>query len=144
MKKITLSFVRTWDSLPNVSNEIRWSMDLRWQDARKPPSFHGLKDHVVFRTSENPNHVIDWATFEAVDRTEVQLKAVEDLRVRDNNLPSLLWWFNNDKIDLHLFHFFRRTNPRKDSILSSQAHGWSYGKLPTQTDTLFFKDRNNM
>lgn len=68
-------------SLPNVTNKIRWSMDLRWQDANKPPAFHGLKDHIVFRTEKDPNHVIDWATFEAVDRTEVQLKAVEDIRV---------------------------------------------------------------
>ncbi|XP_062597342.1 uncharacterized protein LOC134258774 [Saccostrea cucullata] len=67
-------------SLPNVSNEIRWSMDLRWQDANKPSAFHGLKEAVVFRTEKDPNYVIDWESFDAVDRTDVQLKAVEDIR----------------------------------------------------------------
>lgn len=77
---VLFSNVIPHQSLPNVTNKIRWSMDLRWQDANKPPAFHGLKNHIVFRTEKEPNHVIDWATFEAVDRTEVQLKAVEDLR----------------------------------------------------------------
>lgn len=68
-------------SLPNVSDEIRWSMDLRWQSSNKPSAFHGLKDSVLFRTEKDPNHVVDWKSFDSVNRTEVQLKAVEDIRV---------------------------------------------------------------
>ncbi|XP_041351420.1 uncharacterized protein LOC121370336 [Gigantopelta aegis] len=57
-------------SLSNVSNEIRWSIDLRWQDPSKPYGFYGLKDGILMRTTKDPNHKIDWEPFDTVDRAK--------------------------------------------------------------------------
>ena len=54
----------------NLSNEIRWSLDFRWQDPSKPYGFYGLKEGVLMRSEKNPNLKIDWETFDAVDRHE--------------------------------------------------------------------------
>ncbi|KAL4238057.1 hypothetical protein ACF0H5_002768 [Mactra antiquata] len=65
-------------SLPNVSNDIRWSLDLRWQRASDPDGLWGLKKPVVMRTKDNPNLEIDWTDFDAVDRHSQQKKSVEE------------------------------------------------------------------
>jgi len=36
-------------SLPNTSDGIRWSLDLRWQKPDLPNGFYGLKDNIVMR-----------------------------------------------------------------------------------------------
>ena len=48
-------------SLENFSNKTRWSLDLRWQDPKKPTGFYDLKAPVVMRKSDDPNHKADWA-----------------------------------------------------------------------------------
>ncbi|KAL3873369.1 hypothetical protein ACJMK2_036498 [Sinanodonta woodiana] len=55
-------------SLPNMSNDVRWSLDLRWQRPDQPFGFYGLKDGVLMRSSKDPNMKIDWDCFDAVDR----------------------------------------------------------------------------
>lgn len=55
-------------SLNNESNEIRWSLDLRWQRPDKPVGFYDLKDGVLMRTKEQPDFKIDWDTFDSVER----------------------------------------------------------------------------
>ncbi|XP_046548110.1 phytanoyl-CoA dioxygenase domain-containing protein 1-like [Haliotis rubra] len=55
-------------SLSNVSNDIRWSLDLRWQDPAKPVGFFGLKEGILMRDPSQPNYKIDWSPFISVDR----------------------------------------------------------------------------
>ncbi|KAK0041958.1 hypothetical protein Bpfe_028588 [Biomphalaria pfeifferi] len=55
-------------SLNNISDEIRWSLDLRWQNPEKPVGFYGLKEGVLMRSAKNPVTKIDWEGFNKVDR----------------------------------------------------------------------------
>lgn len=55
-------------SLNNVSSDIRWSLDLRWQTPEKSVGFYGLKDGVLMRSKKNPVKEIDWDSFNNVDR----------------------------------------------------------------------------
>ncbi|KAL5011309.1 hypothetical protein ScPMuIL_009860 [Solemya velum] len=58
-------------SLPNVSNDIRWSIDLRWQSPHENWGFYGIQEGVEMRSSKNPNVIQDWDKFLSVDRKEV-------------------------------------------------------------------------
>ena len=42
-------------SLDNRSNQIRWSLDLRWQRPDLPNGFYGLKDCITMAKSDDPN-----------------------------------------------------------------------------------------
>ncbi|XP_072048101.1 uncharacterized protein [Amphiura filiformis] len=64
-------------SLENYSDKIRWSFDLRYQTPHKSAGFHGVKEHVLFRTKEDPKHVIDWEGFNKTHRTREQMKESE-------------------------------------------------------------------
>lgn len=59
-------------SLENISDKIRWSLDLRWQRPDKPNGFYGLKENILLRTSKDPNYTVDWTEFASCDRTELQ------------------------------------------------------------------------
>ncbi|XP_074641481.1 uncharacterized protein LOC141899211 [Tubulanus polymorphus] len=50
-------------SLPNRSDKIRWSVDLRWQTPLQPYGFHGLKDGLPMRSVSDPTLKIDWDSF---------------------------------------------------------------------------------
>lgn len=63
-------------SLDNVSDKIRWSLDLRWQDAKKPVGFYGLKPGIQMRSSSESNFKIDWDSFDAVNRHEKQSESM--------------------------------------------------------------------
>jgi len=65
-------------SLPNISKDVRWSLDLRWQRPSDPDGLWGLKKPVVMRSKDNPNMEIDWTEFDSVDRHSQQKKAVND------------------------------------------------------------------
>ena len=52
-------------------------MDLRWQRADQPVGFYGLKKGVTMRTSDNDKPDIEWDSFDNVDRSAEQHKAVE-------------------------------------------------------------------
>ncbi|XP_006814546.1 uncharacterized protein LOC100368117 [Saccoglossus kowalevskii] len=71
-------------SLENYSNDIRWSLDLRWQRPDLPNGFYGLKDNVLMRTSDNPNMEIDFDTFDKVDRNKI----LEDTDEFDTTIPG--------------------------------------------------------
>ena len=60
-----------------MSNEIRWSLDLRWQRADAPLGFYGLKDGVRLRSSDPNFTSIDWEKFNAKDRNVEQLKHLD-------------------------------------------------------------------
>lgn len=51
-----------------MSNDIRWSLDLRWQQPGKSVGFYDMKDGVLMRTRDNPDLKIDWDSFDNVDR----------------------------------------------------------------------------
>ncbi|KAH9500741.1 hypothetical protein Btru_076372 [Bulinus truncatus] len=55
-------------SLPNNSNDIRWSVDLRWQSPRHPYGFYNIQDGILFRSADQPNIRPDWKSFFAIDR----------------------------------------------------------------------------
>ncbi|XP_070577373.1 uncharacterized protein [Ptychodera flava] len=55
-------------SLQNYSEDIRWSLDLRWQLPHLSNGFYGLKGNVLMRTKEDANLVIDFDSFDKVDR----------------------------------------------------------------------------
>src|SRR6218665_2696213 len=74
-------------SLDNFSDKIRWSLDLRWQDANKTVGFFGLKDGVRMRSSTDPNFKIDWEQFDAVSRHEKQF---ESMNTASSAKPSTL------------------------------------------------------
>ncbi|WAR18383.1 hypothetical protein MAR_000221 [Mya arenaria] len=66
-------------SLPNVSSQIRWSLDLRWQDPALPNGFYNMKECVLMRTADNPDLQVDWDKFEGIDRHPLQKEAVADM-----------------------------------------------------------------
>ena len=55
-------------SLPNVSSQIRWSLDLRWQRAEDPAGFYGIKHAIEMRREGEENIEINWESFDAIDR----------------------------------------------------------------------------
>ena len=57
-------------SLMNNSDVIRWSLDMRWQRADRDVGFYDLKQGIRMRSSTDPNFVIDWKSWEAVNRHE--------------------------------------------------------------------------
>lgn len=76
-------------SLDNFSDKIRWSLDLRWQDANKTVGFFGLKDGVRMRSSTDPNFKIDWEQFDAVSRHEKQFESMNTVEEEfDTTIPG--------------------------------------------------------
>ncbi|KAL8590937.1 hypothetical protein ACOMHN_036764 [Nucella lapillus] len=56
-------------SLPNVSQDIRWSLDLRWQRPDKDVGFYDMKQGIMMRSRQQPDLQIDWDVFDGIDRT---------------------------------------------------------------------------
>ncbi|WAR20076.1 hypothetical protein MAR_001914 [Mya arenaria] len=52
-------------SLPNMSDNVRWSLDLRWQRSSDPDGLWGLKKPVVMRVKDKPDFEIDWTEFDS-------------------------------------------------------------------------------
>ncbi|CAH1780477.1 unnamed protein product [Owenia fusiformis] len=61
-------------SLPNISNDVRWSMDLRWQSPNDIYGFYDIQDGILFRDPKQPNLQPDWEKFLSVNRKEVWQK----------------------------------------------------------------------
>eukprot|EP00298_Acanthocystis_sp_HF-20_P016625 c21533_g3_i1.p1 GENE.c21533_g3_i1~~c21533_g3_i1.p1 ORF type:complete len:390 (+),score=149.40 c21533_g3_i1:23-1171(+) len=55
-------------SLPNNTEHIRWSLDLRWQRAGEPNGLWGVKSNILMRDHKNPNHKIDWKGWATVEK----------------------------------------------------------------------------
>ncbi|XP_069117184.1 phytanoyl-CoA dioxygenase domain-containing protein 1 homolog isoform X1 [Argopecten irradians] len=66
-------------SLPNLSKQIRWSLDLRWQKPSLPFGFYNMKEGVLMRTSNDPNYEVKWDLFEGVDRHDKQRESVKEI-----------------------------------------------------------------
>lgn len=75
--KETLSLVHPLcRSLDNMSNQIRWSLDLRWQRPDLPNGFYGLKDCITMAKSSDPGFKVDWRGWAEQDRSPLQKGAV--------------------------------------------------------------------
>jgi hypothetical protein len=55
-------------STENLSESIRWSLDLRWQRPEEPSGFEGIKDCILMRTARDPNYRIDWESWARQNR----------------------------------------------------------------------------
>ena len=51
-------------------------MDLRWQKPSMDNGFYGLEDSVLMRTTEDPNHKIDWGDMAAGYRSKKDTREV--------------------------------------------------------------------
>ncbi|KAK9903937.1 hypothetical protein WJX75_000915 [Coccomyxa subellipsoidea] len=63
-------------SLDNMSDQIRWSLDLRWQRPDLPNGFYGLKDCITMAKSGEPGYAPDWTNWGRQDRTPMQKTAI--------------------------------------------------------------------
>ncbi|XP_005105561.1 uncharacterized protein LOC101849867 isoform X2 [Aplysia californica] len=103
-------------SLNNLSNDIRWSLDLRWQRPDKPVGFYGLKQGIMMRSKKNPIKEIDWNSFNSVDRhtkADEELKGKEDEDEFDTTIvgPWMKKW--------EMTHTNRHTARLTDETLAS-------------------------
>ncbi|XP_013390036.1 uncharacterized protein LOC106167021 [Lingula anatina] len=95
-------------SLNNYSDDIRWSLDLRWQSPSKPVGFHGLKEGILLRSSQEPNLKIDWDPFVGVNRNKEQTKSV-GMEVDDFDTTIVGPWMKKWKIVHHNRHTKKMT-----------------------------------
>ena len=58
-------------SLNNLSSDIRWSLDLRWQRPDKSVGFYGMKEGLLMRSKDLPGGKIDWDGFFKTERHEI-------------------------------------------------------------------------
>ncbi|XP_050406206.2 uncharacterized protein LOC126821756 isoform X1 [Patella vulgata] len=65
-------------SLPNMSNEIRWSLDFRWQQTGPSPGFYDMKETIPMHTAKNPDFKMDWSAFDGVDRHIIAAELIKE------------------------------------------------------------------
>ena len=78
-------------SLNNLSEDIRWSLDLRWQRLDEPTGFYGLKQGVQLASSSSPDLRIDWEEFDSKDRHKLQDENVQKVRAATTELCGLCY-----------------------------------------------------
>ncbi|XP_046567731.1 1-deoxypentalenic acid 11-beta-hydroxylase-like [Haliotis rubra] len=71
-------------SLPNLSTDIRWSLDLRWQAPNKPVGFYGIRQGVLMRSAKDPDLKVNW---DELQETEKKLYD-PDVDEFDTTMPS--------------------------------------------------------
>nr|XP_054757893.1 uncharacterized protein LOC129264043 [Lytechinus pictus] len=75
-------------SLTNLSHNIRWSLDLRWQRPDKPNGFYGIKDCVMMRKEDDPNYKPIWAEYESSDRHTIAKEVFSQNKNPDLEIES--------------------------------------------------------
>ena len=65
-------------STENLSDQIRWSVDLRWQRPTETSGFEGIKDCILMRTARDPQHRIDWSDWATQNRIEAAMEEHRD------------------------------------------------------------------
>lgn len=75
-------------SLENVSNDVRWSVDLRWQSPREDFGFYGIQQGVLMRSPEQPDLQPDWEEFFKVDRKAVWQKRHQEVEAEEKIDPE--------------------------------------------------------
>jgi len=79
-------------SLENLSDQIRWSLDLRWQQPDKANGFYGIKDNILMRTARDSSYRPDWDAWNRKNRSVLQEQAVRHETVGTKAL-------NDDRFD---------------------------------------------
>lgn len=91
-------------SITNTSNDIRWSLDLRWNDSRDPTGFYNLKDSLPL-CSGGEDLKVDWSTWGKIGRTELQTKVTCGQESSDELDTTISGpWMNTWKITHHNRH----------------------------------------
>ena len=87
---------RVFPSLPNLSNVIRWSLDLRWQAGGKPTGF-SVKDPIWFRKDGVDVSQPDWDAFNSCNRqTLVEVRqSSQNRQIIGNKQKHCLWAESN-------------------------------------------------
>ena len=67
-------FLTFYNSLMNYSDEIRWSVDLRWQSPKHHWGFYDIGEGILFRSAGKQVEKPDWEKFFSVDRKEIWQK----------------------------------------------------------------------
>jgi hypothetical protein len=101
-------------SLNNLSKQIRWSLDLRWQNPTLPNGFYGIKDCIVMSKEDDPNYQADWKHWANVNRDELQDQAVGKGVVDEFDTTIAGPWMNQWEITNHNRHSNARSNGRVD------------------------------
>ena len=74
-------------SLPNYSNGVRWSLDLRWQRGNEPNGFHGLKDSCLMKSGDisvvDYDGKVDWGDWANEDRNVAQIDALTTEQIEE-------------------------------------------------------------
>ena len=67
-------------SLENFSDDVRWSVDLRFQNPKDEAGFHtGLVDPIIMRKSEDTNYRADWKTwFKGAEENHKKFRGLSD------------------------------------------------------------------
>lgn len=73
-------------STENLSDIIRWSIDLRWQRPGEPSGFEGIKDCIPMRSAD-PDFTFDWGDWRGQNR-------IEDALLDDDKAKSAVDPFN--------------------------------------------------
>ena len=55
-------------STENLSQHVRWSIDLRWQRPDELSGFEGIKECILMRTANDRDYRIDWASWSQQNR----------------------------------------------------------------------------
>ena len=108
---VCLSFL---NSLPNVSDGIRWSLDLRWQKDGTPDCLWGIKEGVTMRRASDPNYQIDWTHTDSVNRASAQIVYIkgEELVSEHFELARLCFSLSNSFF-ISIFHLFLHCSPQQ-------------------------------
>jgi hypothetical protein len=84
-------------STENYSQNIRWSLDLRWQNPNEPNGFYGLKDNILMAKSDDENFKPDWNEWAKINRTKLQEAALQESI--KNQIPELKEKEDDDPYD---------------------------------------------
>lgn len=85
-------------STENYSDQIRWSIDLRWQRPNEVSGFDDVKPCILMRSAASPDHKIDWNGWAQISRQfnlrEGEVQKAEEEFVFDSKVtgPWLERW----------------------------------------------------
>ncbi|KAK7484970.1 hypothetical protein BaRGS_00023748 [Batillaria attramentaria] len=77
-------------SVPNNSNVIRWSLDLRWQRPGEPEGVNGIQQPVLLRDPDQPNLKIDWSPVDTGYRHKLAARASGWQKQTDDEFDTTL------------------------------------------------------
>lgn len=83
-------------STENLSDNIRWSVDLRWQRPDEVSGFEGVKDPILMRSAQQPGYQLDWREWALQNRIAAAMEAKKDEFDASVMGPWLHRWAQND------------------------------------------------